>query len=78
MNTKQLLFTDDIDLSATQPNTTESQQFQLQLPSETLPEEPEPAIKKFSPKTLNKFKVFCQKNLLSELKKFESGRKRVF
>ncbi|MDZ7964486.1 MAG: DUF3137 domain-containing protein [Nostoc sp. DedSLP03] len=80
---RQLLFTDlftdniiDIDVSATLLNPTESQ-VKLQPPSENLPEEPEPAIEKFTPKTLKEFKVFCQENLLSELKVFESRRKQV-
>ncbi|MEH2237123.1 DUF3137 domain-containing protein [Nostoc sp.] len=77
---RQLLFTDlfidNIDVSATLPNSTESQ-VKLQPPSETLPEKPEPPIEKFTPKTLKEFKVFCQQNLLSELKEFESRRKQV-
>ncbi|MEH1821142.1 MAG: DUF3137 domain-containing protein [Nostoc sp.] len=70
------LFTDNIDVSATPPNPTESE-VKLQISSETWPKEPEPAIEKFTPKTLKEFKVFCQKNLLSELKVFESRRKQV-
>jgi hypothetical protein len=58
------LFTDNIDVSAIRP-------------IESLPEEPEPAIEKFTPKTLKEFKVFCQKNLLGELKVFESRRKQA-
>ncbi|OYD89549.1 hypothetical protein CDG76_34690 [Nostoc sp. 'Peltigera membranacea cyanobiont' 210A] len=77
---RQLLFTelfiDNIDVSATPRNPTESE-VKLQIPSETLPEEPEPAIEKFTPKTLKEFKVFCQTNLLSELKVFESRRKQA-
>ncbi|MEH1946377.1 MAG: DUF3137 domain-containing protein [Nostoc sp.] len=78
---RQLLFTDlftdnIIDVSATPLNPTESQ-VNLQTPSQTLPEEGEPAIEKFTPKTLKEFKVFCQQNLLSELKVFESRRKQV-
>ncbi|MCF2145751.1 DUF3137 domain-containing protein [Desmonostoc muscorum LEGE 12446] len=46
-------------------------------PIETLPEEAEPAIEKFTPKTLKEFKVFCQKNLLGELKVFECRRKQA-
>lgn len=42
-----------------------------------MPEEPELVIEKFTPKTLKEFKVFCQKNLLSELKIFESRRKQA-
>ena len=70
------LFTDNIDVSATSPNPNESE-VKLQPASENLPEEPEPVIKKFTPKTLKEFKVFCQKNLLSELKVFESHRKQA-
>ncbi|WP_257236274.1 DUF3137 domain-containing protein, partial [Nostoc sp. 'Peltigera malacea cyanobiont' DB3992] len=70
------LFIDNIDVSATPRNPTESE-VKLQIPSETLPEEPEPAIEKFTPKTLKEFKVFCQKNLLSELKTLEAHRKQV-
>ncbi|MEH2203277.1 MAG: hypothetical protein V7K53_04225 [Nostoc sp.] len=71
------LFTDNtIDVSATLPNPTASE-VKLQQPSETLPEEPEPAIEKFIPKTLKEFKVFCKTNLLTELKVFESLRKQV-
>ncbi|MEH2166199.1 MAG: DUF3137 domain-containing protein [Nostoc sp.] len=73
---RKLLFTDDIDASVTAENPTKSK-VQLQSPSETLPEDPEPAIEKFIPKTLKEFKVFCQTNLLSELKVFESLRKQV-
>ncbi|MEH2183011.1 DUF3137 domain-containing protein [Nostoc sp.] len=77
---KQLLFTDlftnNIDVSATSQNPIASE-VKLQPPSETLSEEPEPAIEKFTPKTLKEFKVFCQKNLLNELKVFESRRKQV-
>ncbi|MEH2378003.1 MAG: DUF3137 domain-containing protein [Nostoc sp.] len=70
------LFTNDIDVSATVPNSTEST-VQLQPPSQTLLEECEPAIEKFTPKTLNEFKVFFQNNLLDELKIFEARRKQV-
>ncbi|MDZ8069743.1 MAG: DUF3137 domain-containing protein [Nostoc sp. DedQUE08] len=74
---RRLLFTDNIiDVSATSQNPTESE-LKLQTPSETLPEEPEPALEKFTPKTLKEFKVFCQKNLLSELKTLETYRKQV-
>jgi tetratricopeptide (TPR) repeat protein len=70
------LFTDNIDVSATSQNLTKSE-VKLQTLSETLPEEPELPIEKFTPKTLKEFKIFCQKNLLSELKVFESRRKQV-
>ncbi|WP_448265905.1 DUF3137 domain-containing protein [Nostoc sp. DSM 114159] len=70
------LFTDDINVSATAPNPNESE-VKLQLPSETLAEETESTIEKFTPKTLKEFKVFCQNSLLSELKVFESRRKQV-
>ncbi|MBN4000635.1 hypothetical protein [Nostoc sp. LPT] len=68
------LFTDNIDVSATPLNPNESE-VKLQPASENLPEEPESVIEKFTPKTLKEFKVFCQKNFLSELKVFESRRK---
>ncbi|MEH1944659.1 MAG: DUF3137 domain-containing protein [Nostoc sp.] len=70
------LFIDNIDVSETSPNPTESE-VKLQPPSETFPEEPEPVIEKFTPKTLKEFKVFCQENLLSELKTLEAHRKQV-
>ncbi|AVH65563.1 DUF3137 domain-containing protein [Nostoc sp. 'Peltigera membranacea cyanobiont' N6] len=70
------LFTDNIDVSATSQNPTESE-VKLQTTSETFSEEPELVIEKFTPKTLKEFKVFCQKNLLGELKVFESRRKQV-
>ncbi|MEH2434457.1 MAG: DUF3137 domain-containing protein [Nostoc sp.] len=53
------LFIDNIDVSVTTPNPTESK-VKLQSPSKTLPEEPEPPIEKFIPKTLKEFKVFYQ------------------
>ncbi|WP_375477692.1 DUF3137 domain-containing protein [uncultured Nostoc sp.] len=70
------LFTDNIDVSATASNSKESE-VKLQPPSETLSEEPKPVIEKFTPKTLKEFKIFCQKNLLSELKVFEYRRKQA-
>ncbi|OYD88239.1 hypothetical protein CDG77_24930 [Nostoc sp. 'Peltigera membranacea cyanobiont' 213] len=77
---RQLLFTDlfidNIDVSATAQNPSKLE-VKLQTPSETLPEEPEPPIEKFTPKTLKEFKIFCQKNLLSELKVFEFRRKQA-
>ncbi|MEH2069139.1 MAG: hypothetical protein V7K47_13425 [Nostoc sp.] len=79
---RQLLFTDlfiddlNLNVSATSLNPNESE-IKPQSPSKILPGEPEPAIVKFTPKTLKEFKVFCQTNLLSELKVFESLRKQV-
>ncbi|MEH2441221.1 DUF3137 domain-containing protein [Nostoc sp.] len=70
------LFTDNIDVSATAQNPNKLE-VKLQTPIETLPEEPEPPIEKFTPKTLKEFKVFCHKNLLSELKIFEFRRKQA-
>ncbi|MEH2216465.1 MAG: DUF3137 domain-containing protein [Nostoc sp.] len=70
------IFIDNIDVSATAQNPNKLE-VNLQTPIENLPEEPEPPIEKFTPKTLKEFKVFCQKNLLSELKVFESRRKQV-
>ncbi|MFN6525304.1 hypothetical protein [Nostoc sp. ChiSLP03a] len=70
------LFTDNIDVSATVQNPNKLE-IKLQTPIETLPEEPEPPIQKFTPKILKEFKIFCQKNLLSELKIFESRRKQA-
>ncbi|MGV0106763.1 Galanin [Nostoc sp. DSM 114160] len=70
------LFTDDINVSATSSNPTESE-VKLQPSSETLSGETEPVIEKFTPKTLKEFKIFCQKNLLGELKVFESRRKQA-
>ncbi|MEH2200168.1 DUF3137 domain-containing protein [Nostoc sp.] len=70
------LFTDNIDVSATSQKPTESE-VKLQPTWETLPKEPEQPIDKFIPKTLKEFKVFCQQNLLSELKTLETHRKQV-